>query len=321
MNAAAYLIRRLGGAAVVLAAVSFVTFAVFFLIPVDPARLAAGKTATPTAIAQVRAALGLDRPWYDQYGLYLRKLVLHGSLGYSYNTRQPVREIVFAAAPVTISLVAGAFLIWLALGVCLGTLAALRPRSFADRAATGFAAAAASVHPVWLSLDAAWLVGFKLGWTPISGYCSISGGGGYGCGGLAAWASHLVLPWCVLGLLQSALYVRLVRASVRETLSADWVRTARAKGLPERQILTRHVLLPVLAPLVTVAGLDLALLLGGVVFVETVFGLPGLGYQAVQSLRGFDLPTIEGIVIYATLIIVVCNLLVDLGVQRLDPRR
>jgi peptide/nickel transport system permease protein len=205
------------------------------------------------------------------------------------------------------------------ISVPLGVLSAVRRHSWLDRIGTGYVLVGASIPPVWLALMLSFFVGYKLGWAPISGYCDVINPATE-CGGPGDWAYHLLLPWLVLGGLGGALYVRMIRANVLETMNEDWVRTARAKGAPERRVLRRHVLRCSLLPFVTILGLDLGTALGGAVFVESVFGLPGLGQLALTSVNRFDLPVIQGIVVFVTLAILLCNLLVDLLYAALDPR-
>jgi peptide/nickel transport system permease protein len=176
-----------------------------------------------------------------------------------------------------------------------------------------------SAHPVWIGLLSAYLIGFKLHLAPISGYCNFFGADG-ACGGPVQWAYHLLLPWATFTLVFAATYVRMVRAYVMETLQEDYVRTARAKGAPELRVLRRHVLRNALLPVVTILGMDLGLALGGAFFTETVFGLPGLGKAAVQAIGNFDLPVIQGVVIFATTCILAFNLVVDTLYAWIDPR-
>ena len=176
-----------------------------------------------------------------------------------------------------------------------------------------------SAHPVWIGLIFAYLFGYKLGWTPITGYCNAVNPVG-SCGGPAQWAYHLILPWITFAILFAALYARMIRANVMETMNEDYVRTARAKGAPEWQVMRSHVLRNAMLPVVTMLGMDISLALGGAVFTETVYGLPGLGHTLLQSLDSFDMPTTLGIVVFATMSIIVINLIVDLLYAVIDPR-
>jgi len=314
-----YLTRRVIWAAVLFLAVTFVTFIIFFLIPADPARLACGQRASATCIKLTRHTLGLDRPVPVQYARFLWRLVGHQSLGTSFVTRQSVNKTVLNAAPVTASLVVGGLLVMLLIAFPIGIYSGLRPRTKIDRAGMTFAIAGVSLPSFWVGLVLAYLVGFKLGWTPITGYCDFVNPS-TDCGGPVQWSYHLVLPWITFGMLSAALYVRMIRANILEVSSEDYVRTARAKGAPERRVITGHVLRNALLPLITIFGMDLGLALGGAIFLEQVFSLPGLGLTALDSLATFDLPVTMGVVIFGTLSIIVFNLIVDLLYAVVDPR-
>jgi peptide/nickel transport system permease protein len=314
-----YLVRRLIWAAVLLVAVTFVSFVIFFLVPASPARLMAGPQAPPEHVERIEKLLGLDDPVPVQYARFLKQLVLEQSLGHSFATRQEVNDIIKAAAPVTASLVVGGVVIWLLIAFPIGILSALRPRTLVDRAAMVFVLIGVSAHPVWIGLLLSYLVGFKLGLTPLGGYCDLINPS-TDCGGPAQWAHALILPWFTFALLYAALYTRMIRANVMETMNEDYVRTARAKGAPEARVMRAHILRNALLPIVTILGMDIGLLLGGAIFTESVFGLPGLGKTAVASLEGFDLPTVQGIVVFSTLAIIALNLIVDLLYAVIDPR-
>jgi peptide/nickel transport system permease protein len=316
-----YVIRRLLWAVVLFIAVTLVTYMIFFLIPVDPARLAAGKSATPAEVKAVAHRLYLDRPIWRQYTHFLGQLVLHHSLGYSFNDRQSVNSSIYSAAPVTISLVLGGAIVWMLIAVPVGILSALKPRSILDRFAMVGVLGGISAHPVWIGLMASYLFGYKLGLLPIQGYCNLRGGAsGEGCGGPWDWFTHMLMPWLVFAVLYSAFYVRMIRANVMETLNEDYVRTARAKGAPEGVVLRKHVLRNAMLPVVTMLGMDIAIALGGAVLIESVFGLPGLGNLAIQSVYQFDLPKIIGVTVFASLMVILFNLLVDLLYAWIDPR-
>ena len=315
----AYLIRRLLWALVLFLAVTVVTFVIFYAIPADPARLACGQRATNECIARAAHFLGTDRPLAVQYGLFVDRLVVHHSLGRSFTKRQSVNDEVLQAAPVTASLVVGAVLMWMMVSIPVGILSALRPRSLLDRVAMIGVLIGISAHPVWIGLLLAYFLGFKAGFFPITGYCDLFSPTGT-CGGPLQWAYHLVLPCATLAVLYCGLYVRMIRANVMEALSEDYVRTARAKGAPEWMVLRSHVLRNALLPVVTMFGMDIGILLGGAVFTESVFGLPGIGKLALQGVNTFDLPTTEGVVVFATLAIIVFTLLVDVLYAWIDPR-
>ncbi len=227
-----YLIRRVLWATVLLVAVTFVSYVIFFLVPANPARLMTGPQAPPDQVARVEKLLGLDDPVPIQYARFMKKLVLEQSLGRSFATRQEVNDIIARAAPVTASVVFGGVLIWLSIAFPIGILSALRPRSLLDRAAMIFVLIGVSAHPVWIGLLLSYFVGFKLGLTPLGGYCDLINPS-TDCGGPVQWAHSLILPWVTFAILYAALYVRMIRANVMETMNEDYVRTARAKGAPE----------------------------------------------------------------------------------------
>jgi peptide/nickel transport system permease protein len=316
-----YLVRRLLWAVVLFLAVTIITFVIFFIVPVEPARLCAGPQAGPEQIDRCKRFLHLDRPLVYQYYRFLRRIVVDQSLGQSFATRQHVNEIVKDAAPVTASLVFGGALAWMLLAIPIGVLSALRPRSLLDRAAMVFVLIGISAHPIWIGLILSYVVGFKFGLTPLGGYCDfVNPPPTAQCGGPVDWFHALILPWMTFMLLFAALYVRMIRANVLETMNEDYVRTARAKGAPETQVIRSHVLRNAMLPIVTMLGMDIGLALGGAIFTETVFGLPGLGREAVRALEGFDIPTVMGITVFATLAIIFFNLVVDLLYAVIDPR-
>jgi len=288
-------------------------------VPAHPERQFAGKAARPEDIARAKHYLGLDRPVYVQYAKFLKRLVVDGSLGYSFATRQSEDSIIFAAAPKTASLVLGGAILWLLLAIPIGIFSALRPRSLLDRGATVFVLAGISLHPVFIGLVLAYIFGYRLGWTPITGYCNAINPD-TACGGPWQWFYHLILPWCSFAILFTAIYVRWIRSSVLETMNEDYVRTARAKGAPERTVMRSHILRNAMMPIVTILGLDLALAMGGAIFTESVYSIPGLGLITFQSLANFDLPTIMAVTVFVTIIIIVVNLVVDLLYAVLDPR-
>jgi peptide/nickel transport system permease protein len=315
-----YLIRRVLWAIVLFLAVTVVTYVIFFIIPANPAALVAGRAATPEDVRRAEHFLGTDKPVYVQYARFLKRLVWEQSLGRSFTTRRSVNYIVEKAAPVTAALVFGGALAWMLVALPIGILSALRPRSLLDRGGMVFVLVGISAHPVWIGLMFSYIFGYKLGWTPITGYCDFF----YpstGCGGPVEWFRHMILPWATFAVLFAALYVRMIRANVLETMNEDYVRTARAKGAPESQVLRSHILRNAMLPVVTMLGMDIGVALGGsAIFTESIYGLPGLGKTAITSLDNFDLPTTQGVVVFATLAIIVFNLLVDLMYAVIDPR-
>ncbi len=316
-----YIIRRFLWAALLFVAVTLVAYVLFYLAPVNPERLiCGGERAQTVCLNEVRKDLAIDRPVYVQYARFMERLVIERSLGESFLTDQKVNDIVRNAAPVTASLVFGGAILWLSIGLMVGVFSALRPRSLTDRAAMVFVLVGVSAHPVWIGLIFSYFFGFRLGLTPITGYCDLRDPAPGQCGGFADWAHHMILPWLTFAILFSALYVRMIRASVMETMSEDYVRTARAKGAPEWLVLRSHVLRNALLPVVTILGMDIGLALGGAIFTETVYSLPGLGRIAVEAVNNHDLPIVQGIVVFATIAIIFFNLVVDLLYAWIDPR-
>jgi peptide/nickel transport system permease protein len=332
-----YIIRRLLWAVVLFLAVTAVTYAIFFVIPADPARLVAGKSASPQEVQRVRHVLGLDDPIYIQYAHFLRRLVIDHSLGTSYANRQEVNQIVADEAPVTASVVFGGMILWLLIAFPVGVYSALRPRSATDRVAVVAVLIGISAHPVWIGLILSYVFGYvptqgqfagisfpSFTFLPVQGYCEAitPPPGASQCAGNSVWEwfYHLILPWVTIAILYAAFYVRMIRGSVMETLSEDYVRTARAKGVRESRVIRTHVLRNALLPVVTMLGMDVALALGGATFTEIVFGLPGLGREAVQSVTNFDYPVTVGITVFATVVIIVLNLITDILYAYIDPR-
>jgi peptide/nickel transport system permease protein len=315
----AYILRRLGWALLVLLGVTFITFSIFYLLPPgDPALRFVGKQPTPESIALVRHNLGLDRPFYVQYAKFLKAIVLGDKygwpgLGFSYDSSIPIRQKILEKAPRTLSLIAGASIIWLTSGVLIGVVSAIKRRTIVDRLAMGFALFGISAPVFWLGLMALFIFWYKLNLTSGTGYTPIADNP-------EQWASHLILPWIVLALLFAAIYARMVRGNLLDAMGEDYIRTARAKGLSERRVIFRHGLRASLAPIVTMFGLDIALLVGGAVITESVFNLDGLGFMAVDSVFRQDLPATLGVVLVATFAVVIMNLVVDIIYAFLDPR-
>lgn len=313
-----FIIRRLLFAAFVTWIIATVVFILFFIAnPGDVALSFAGKNARPEIVDLVRQRLGLDRPKIEQYWSFMNGL-LHGDLGTSFVNQQPVREIIFSRLPVTASLTLGAAVIWLAIGIPIGVLAATRPRSLRDRAATIFALAGLSTPTFVLGLLLLYLLFYLptvrgLPLFPGSGYVPITQDP-------LEWAHHLILPWLTVALVSAATYSRITRGSLLEVLGEDYVRTARAKGLPERAVVYKHGLRSALTPIVTILGVDVGALLGGAIITERIFGLPGIGQVAVRSVTIGDQPVIMGTVLFAAVFIVVANIVVDVVYALLDPR-
>jgi peptide/nickel transport system permease protein len=315
-----YLIRRLFWAAVLFIVITLVTYVIFFLIPADPARLAAGKAATPEQIARVRHFLGLDKPVWYQYYVFLKRLVWEHSLGRSFANRESINEVIRRAAPVTASLVFGGAILWMLIALPVGILSALRPRSIGDRVSMGFVLVGISAHPVWIGLIFSYFFGYKWGLTPITGYCNLFRGPNDLCGGFHDWFVHMILPWCTFAILFAGLYVRMIRANVMDTMGEDYVRTARAKGAPERTVMRSHILRNAMLPVVTMLGMDIGIALGGAIFTESVYSLPGLGQVAVNGLTNSDLPQTQGVVVFAAIAVISFNIIVDVLYAFIDPR-
>ena len=318
-----YLVRRILWAALLFIVITFVTFVIFFIAPNDAARAACGgDSAKPQCIALVTAKYGLKKPVYVQYYKFLNRLVVHQSLGTAFATGQNINDAIKSAASVTASLVFGDAVLWVLIGLSVGIFSALKPRSLLDRFAMVFVLIGVSAHPVWIGLIFSYLFGVKWHITPIANYANFFGAppGSGEPGGPWQWFYHLILPWFTFALLFAALYVRMIRANVMETLNEDFVRTARAKGLSERRVILRHGVRVSITPVVTLFGIDLGYLLGGAIIVENVFNLQGVGQLAVNSLFTNDFPAVMGVTVLASLFIVVANLVVDVLYAFLDPR-
>jgi peptide/nickel transport system permease protein len=316
---ARFLIRRILQGILVMWLVTISVFLIFYIGPgpSSVARTLAGKAATPQVVAQVSHRLLLDRPFYVQYGHFLW-LLLHGNLGYSFYHSQSVNSIIAAAFPITLSLVIGAAILWVVMGVLSGVLSAVRARSAMDRVFTGLALFFYSMPTFVLGLLLLLVLYYELTIHgihafPASGYTSFTTSP-------FQWFRGLVLPWITLSFVQAATYTRLTRGSMLDVMGEDYIRTARAKGMPERRVIFRHGLRAALTPIVTQYGIDVGVLLGGVVITETVFGMPGLGYTAVQAIQQQDLPVVIGVVIVAAAAVVVANIVVDALYAVLDPR-
>jgi peptide/nickel transport system permease protein len=313
-----YILRRLLWLVVLLLIVSLLTFVVFYLLPSgDPARLRAGPHANHALLLEIRERLGLDRPWYVQYGVYLKGLVLHLDLGYSYANGAPVKDGILSSLPATISLALGGFVIWMSAGIAVGVVAATRPRSWLDRVAMGGALFAISAPVYWLGLVAIYLFSDDIGVLRI-----FPGQGSYVplTDDPWRWFTSLIMPWCVLAAGFAAVYARLLRSTLLQTLSQDYIRTARAKGLSPRRVVLRHGMRVAITPVVTAAGLDLGTILTGAILTETIFDIPGFGKLSYDSIARADLPTIQGTVLVGAVFVVLANLVVDVLYTLLDPR-
>ena len=321
----AFLVRRLIGAILVLAVVSFVVFAIFILIPGgNPAERIAGRTATEQNIQNIRHAWGFDRPWYVQYGEMMKKVYNSLRPGYestygelrSFTNQTNVVDQIRAGIPATFSLVIGAGIIWLSFGVLVGVIAAVTAGRWSDRAITIAALVGISMPVFWLGLVARYVLaeGHPLTIFPDSGYVGLTADP-------IQWVYHLLLPWWVLAVLFIGFYGRVMRSNILDAINEDYVRTAKAKGLSPRRVLVRHVVRNSLIPVITLFGLDFgATIGGGAILTETVFQLNGVGQYAAQNIDRLDLPPIMGVTLYGAFFIVIFSALVDLFYAYLDPR-
>ncbi|HEX9439986.1 MAG TPA: ABC transporter permease [Roseiflexaceae bacterium] len=299
-----YIARRLLHAIPVLFGVSLITFGLTYLLPADPARMYAGPNASIETVNSIRHQLGLDRPFYVQYLAYIWR-VLQGDLGFSYKLQLPVGAAILSRFPYTLQLTAAGIFVELLLGLPLGLISALRRGTWMDRGAMLFAFFAVAAPPFWLGLVMLYFVAFKAGLFPIGG---------------AGTPAHLVLPAITAGMGGAAWYARLMRSSTLDVMRADYVRTARAKGLAERGVIWRHIMRNAIMPIVTLVGLDIPWFLSGVVLIEAVFAWPGLGKLAVDAVRNVDVPLILGTVLFTALIVVLSNIVTDVAYAFVDPR-
>lgn len=324
-----YVIRRLFGVALTLLIISIATFGIFFAGPGPDAvaRLTCGKQCPPEAYQAIRTKMELDKPLYQQYGNYMKGIFVGreiGSgpekrdcpapcLGYSFKTDQPVATMIAAALPITVSIALGASIMWLFFGVLLGIIAALRRGKWQDRGAAVISLAGVSAPVFFIGYLLIFIFSAKLGWFPFPSWVPFSDNP-------LGWAQNLLLPWVTLAFAYAALYTRITRATMLESMSEDYIRTARAKGLSERRVVTKHGLRSALTPIITIFGLDLGGLLGGAIITEQVFGLPGLGKLSLNSVFDFDLPVIVGVTLLAAFFIVMANLIVDILYAFIDPK-
>jgi peptide/nickel transport system permease protein len=314
---AAFVVKRLGWAVVLAFLITFITFVLFFIVP-DEAKVARSSN-QDQLISLARQYDVEGQSIFEQYGHFVWRFVSQGDLGESFISHQAVMEKLAAALPVTAALIFGGMILWLMIAFPIGILSALRPRSLLDRFTMIFVLVGVSAHPVWIGLILSYVLGFKLGITPIAGYCDFFNPV-LACGGALDWAYHMLLPWLTFALLFAALYTRMIRAMVLETLQEDYVRTAQAKGAGPARVIRSHVLRNAMLPIVTMLGMDIGLALGGAIFTETVYSLPGLGRTSVQALNNYDVPTVMGVIVFSTIIIIVFNLIVDVLYAVIDPR-
>jgi peptide/nickel transport system permease protein len=329
-----FIVRRLIATVFLLIIVSIVTFAIFFWVPklggettYGLATQYVGRNPTPAAVHQIEQQLGLNKPLYLQYWNYLKAIVVgeHYNagpnsvycpppcFGYSFKNQQPVWPMMTSSIPVTLSLAIGASVLWLLGGIAIGVVSALKRGSFFDRLSMGTALAGVSLPIFFTGQIALLLFSYKWSIFPNVQYVSFTQNP-------LLWAKNLVLPWIVLAFLYAALYARLTRSGMLETMSEDYIRTARAKGLPERTVVVKHGLRAALTPIVTIFGLDLGLLLGGAIITEVTFSLHGLGLFTIEAISNQDFPEVMGVVMLAAFFIVIANMVVDILYAVVDPR-
>jgi len=296
----------------VLFGISAVVFIMLKLTPGDPAATMLGVQATPQELARVRHAMGLDRPWAAQYGLWLRNL-LAGDFGVSYISRKPVAELIATRFPVTLELTVLAMLLAAVIGIPAGIISAARRYSSLDYSITSFALFGVSMPSFWFGILLILFFSLYLRWLPSSGYAAFDRG-------LVEHLKHFVLPALALGLFLSGSLARFTRSSMVETLAREFIRTGRAKGLSERVVVYRHALKNALIPTVTVLGLQFGFLMGGAVIIEQVFAFPGVGWLALIAIGQRDYPVVMGVVLVIAAVFAVSNLLVDIAYTWLDPR-
>ncbi|MCW3012762.1 MAG: transporter permease [Solirubrobacterales bacterium] len=312
-----YILRRLLWTVVLLFFVTALTFLIFNVLPTaDPAKLRAGRNQTPETVAAIRDQLNLDDPFLTRFFSYLGDLLFHFDFGTSVLNDEPVRPLIFEALPNTLMLVLGAAVVWFVIGVVIGTISAVKRGSILDRVAMTTALVAISAPVYWLGLVALYLFSSDLGVLglfPAAGTYDASRG-------VFTSISSLFLPWLVLAAAFSAIYARLLRSNLLETMSEDYIRTARAKGLKERTVVFKHGLRSAITPIITVLGLDIGILLGGAILTESVFGIPGIGRLSFDAIQRNDIDIVQGATLFLALGVCTMSLLVDVLYAFLDPR-
>ncbi len=298
------LAKRLVQSALILLGVAAITFVLLYALPADPARMIAGRSATPQTVDNIRRELGLDQSLLTQFLHYLNGL-LHGDLGRSYAQKTQVMTLILARLPATITLMAAGIFVEVLLGLTLGIIAALDRGGPTDRLVMASAFVGVSAPQFVVALLLLYLFAATLGWFPMSGYGSFS---------------NIVLPAATLGLLGAGWYARMVRSAMIDVLNQDFIRTARAKGLSGRRIILRHALPNAILPIIAMIGIDIGQFMGGVVVVEAVFGWPGIGQLAWQAIQQVDIPIIMGVTLTSALAIILGNLIADLIAPLIDPR-
>jgi len=314
-----YITRRILWAIVLLFLVSGVIFLIFYLLPTaDPATLRAGRHASPDQIERIRVSLGLDRPVIIQYLDYMKQVFLHFDFGYSYQYETSVTSLIFDRIGATASLTFGAAILWLLMGIPIGIISAIRARSVLDRSTMVISLALISAPVFWLGLMSLYLFADDIGLIPI-----LPGAGTYEplSSGPIAWAGPLILPWTVLAAASAAVYARYLRSDMIDVMGEDYIRTARAKGLPEKKVVMKHGVRSAITPIITLLGLDIGTLLAGnAILTESVFNIPGIGRLVLDAIEKSDLPLIQGVTLLGAFFIVIFNLIVDITYAYLDPR-
>ncbi|MEO5616058.1 MAG: ABC transporter permease, partial [Cypionkella sp.] len=300
----AYILRRLIQSALILLGVSFITFFLLFVLPADPVRQIAGRSATAATVESIRHELGLDQPFLVQFGRYLGGLV-QGDLGRSYLQKSEVSVLIASRLPATLLLMVAAIFCELVIGLAMGIIAALRRDSFTDQALMMTSFVTVSAPQFVVSLLMLYVFAVKLGWFPIGGYGTFR---------------HLVLPAVTLGILGSGWYSRMMRSSMIDVMRTDYIRTARSKGLTRARVVLGHALPNAILPIIAMIGIDIGVFMGGIVVVESVFGWPGIGQLAWQAIQRIDIPIIMGVTLVSAVAIVLGNLLADLIAPFIDPR-
>ncbi len=315
---APYIIRRVLWGILLLFLVSLLTFILFNVLPsADPAVLRAGRNSSPQQIAYIRHELGLDKPIYTQFWVYIKGIVLHFNFGYSYYSGASVVSLIKNRLPATISLTVGAAVLWVIIGIPVGIISAIKRGTVLDRSAMGAALVFVSMPVFWLGLLVLFLFASDIGkfhvFPGANSYVGLTTNP-------SKWFTSLILPWFVLAATQAAIYSRLLRGSLLEVMGEDYIRTARAKGLTEGRVIWRHGVRSAITPVITVLALDISALLGGAVITETVFDIPGIGRLNYDAIIHSDFPIVQGTVLLAAMFIVVANILVDIVYAYLDPR-
>ena len=308
----AFLVKRIAATVPVLLIVAVLVFLLLRLTPGDPGAIIAGDAASPENIAKIRENFGLDKPLPVQFGIWFGNL-MRGDLGESYFFKIKVAALIGQRIEPTLALSLCTIVIAVVVAVPLGVLAAWKQGGWLDRALMGFSVMGFSIPVFVLGYLLIWLVSLKLGWLPVQGYQRLEGG-------FLPFIRHLILPSITLSVIYIALIARVTRAAVQDVLSEDYIRTARAKGLPEFRVLISHALANAAVPIITVIGIGIALLIGGVVVTESVYGIPGLGRLTVDAVLARDFPTIQGVILFFSFVYVLINLLVDISYLFFDPR-